>query len=104
MLPQNNPQTDSETQATSTQSLVPAKVSTDKKDKKPKKPLTELTERELQRKLNIVWEQKAKVEAEKTNLEKQLAKIDKQLELLKVQEDELDNARHKVAQKKAPKK
>ncbi|BDQ29853.1 hypothetical protein [Helicobacter ailurogastricus] len=56
MLPQNNPQTDSETQATSTQSLVPAKVSTGKKDKKPKKPLTELTERELQRKLNIVWE------------------------------------------------
>ncbi|BCZ20058.1 hypothetical protein NHP190012_17000 (plasmid) [Helicobacter sp. NHP19-012] len=62
MLPQNNLQTDSETQATSTQSqsLVPAKVSTGKKDKKPKKPLTELTERELQRKLNIVWEQKRK--------------------------------------------
>lgn len=72
--------------------------------KKNKKPLTELTERELQRRLNIVWEQKAKVEAKRKILGGQLAKIDKQLKLLEEQEQELDNARHKLTQKKMQKK
>ncbi|GMB93743.1 hypothetical protein NHP200010_14710 [Helicobacter bizzozeronii] len=88
MLSQDNPANAQPTQ--------PASVSADKKQSKP---LASMPKRELQKKLNYVWEQKAKVEVEAKRINNRLQKTLARSKAIEAQEQELLKALAKVQEK-----